>query len=115
MQWIGEEFEKALPWIQKGGAILSIFNPALGAVFNTTASIVTLVEQKYAALGKTSGTGAQKLADALQIGEPLIAQALKGAGKASDTAAVTAQISAVVTVLNTMPVQGAALNAVTAV
>jgi L-serine deaminase len=111
MQWIGEEFEKALPWIQRGGAIISIFDPALGAVFNTTASIVGLVEQKYAALGKSSGTGAQKLADALQIGEPIISQALKLAGNESDTAAVTAKINAVVNVLNTMPVQGAALNA----
>jgi hypothetical protein len=112
MQWIEKEFDKALPWIQRGGEVISIFDPALGAVFNTTASIVGLVEQKYAALGKASGTGASKLADALQIGEPVIAQALKLAGAASDTAAVTAKINAVVNVLNTMPIQNAALKPV---
>lgn len=107
MQWIGEEFDKALPWLQKGGAIVSVFDPALGAVFSTTANIVATVEQKYAALGKQSGTGASKLADALQIGEPVIAQGLKLAGKASDTAAVTNYINSVVTVLNTAPAPSA--------
>jgi hypothetical protein len=107
MQWIGEEFQKALPWLQKGGALLQVFDPAAGALFNTTVNIVATVEQKYAALGKQSGTGAAKLADALLIGEPVIAQGLKLAGKTNDTAAVTNYINSVVTVLNTTPVQTA--------
>lgn len=111
MTWIGEEFEKALPWIQKGISVLSVFDPTLGAAFNITANIAATVEQKYAALGKQAGTGAQKLADALQIGEPVIAQALKLAGKPNDTAAVTSYINAVVQVMNTAPAPAAAPSA----
>ena len=100
---IGEDFEKALPWIQKAGQVVAIFDPALGALFNTTVNIVSTVEQKYAALGKSSGTGTQKLADALHIGEPVIAQGLKLAGKSSSTADVTNYINGVVAVLNAAP------------
>lgn len=103
MDWIGEEIEKALPWVQKGAALVGVFDPALGTVINTTAGIVATVEAKYKALGNAKGTGTQKLADALQIGEPVIAQALKLAGKASDTAAVTNTINSVVTVMNLSP------------
>jgi hypothetical protein len=103
LEKVGEDFEKALPWLQKTGEVVSIFDPSLGALFNTTLNIVSTVEQKYAALGKQTGSGAAKLADALQIGEPAISQLLKLAGKASDTAAVTAYINSVVTVANTIP------------
>jgi hypothetical protein len=111
LQKIGEDFEKALPWLEKGIQVLTAFDPALGELFNTTANIVATVEQKYAALGKQSGTGAQKLADALQIGEPVIAQGLKLTGKASDTAAVTNYINAVVAVMNTTPAPSSAASA----
>jgi hypothetical protein len=107
LQKIGEDFDKALPWLVKGASLATIFDPALGTVFTTTLNIVASVEQKWAALGKQSGTGAQKLADALQIGEPVIAQGLKLAGKASDTAAVTNYINSVVTVANTAPAPAA--------
>jgi hypothetical protein len=100
---VEKDFEAALPWLQKGGAVLSIFDPSLGALFNTTVNIVATVEQKYAVLGKQTGSGEQKLADAVQIGEPIIAQGLKLAGKASDTAAVTGYINSVVNVLNAVP------------
>jgi hypothetical protein len=100
---VGEDFTKALPWLQKGGAVMAVLDPSLGALFNTTVNIVATVEQKYAALGKQSGTGTAKLADALLIGEPVIAQGLKLAGKSSTTADVTNYISSVVTVLNATP------------
>jgi hypothetical protein len=103
LQQVGEDFQKALPWLQKAGATLSIFDPSMGALYNTTLNIVAVVEQKWAALNKQSGTGAQKLADALQIGEPVIAQGLKLAGKASDTAAVTNYINAVVAIASSTP------------
>lgn len=108
LQAIGEDFLKGLaailPYAQTvGETAVSLFAPALGPLFNTTVSIVSAAEQKYAALGKQSGTGTSKLADALQIGEPVIAQGLKAAGKASDTAAVTAYINNVVAVLNAAP------------
>jgi hypothetical protein len=103
LQKIGEDFLKALPWVEKGASIVTLFDPALGTLFNTTVNIVATVEQKWAALGKQSGSGVQKLADAIQIGEPVIAQGLKLAGKDSSTAAVTNYINGVVTVLNAVP------------
>jgi|ERR1035438_1826510 hypothetical protein len=103
LQKVGEDFLKALPWLEKAGAVATIFDPALGTLFNSTLTIVSTVEQKYAALGKQSGTGAQKLADVIQIGEPIIAQGLKLAGKSSSTADVTNYINAVVAVANSVP------------
>lgn len=108
LQKVGEDFKKGLdavlPFIQtEGEAAVSIFAPQLGPAFNATVNIVSLVEQKYAALGKQNGTGQQKLSDALQIGEPLIAQFLSDAGKQNDTAAVTKFINAVVDILNAAP------------
>lgn len=105
LQKVGEDFTKVLPWLEKGASIATIFDPALGAVFSTTLNIVATVEQKWAALGKQSGTGAQKLADAIQIGEPVIAQGLKLAGQDSSTAGVTNYINAVVAVANAAPAQ----------
>lgn len=110
LQKVGEDFDKALPWLQKAGEVVAVFDPALGTLFNTTLNIVSAVEQKYAALGQASGTGASKLADALQIGEPVIAQGLKLAGKASDTAAVANYINAVVAVVNTIPASAPAAS-----
>jgi hypothetical protein len=100
---VGEDFAKALPWIEKGASLVAVFDPSLGALFNTTVNIVATVEQKWAALGQQSGTGTQKLADALTIGEPVIAQGLKLAGKSSSTADVTNYINSVVAVMNTIP------------
>lgn len=108
LQSIGEKFTEALPWLQKSGALLTVFDPSMGALFNTTLNIVATVEQKWAALGKQSGTGVQKLADALQIGEPVIAQGLKLAGRSSSTADVTSYINSVVTVANLAPAPVAA-------
>ena len=96
-------FEKALPWLQKAGAVLTLFDPAIGGPFNATVNIISTVEQKYAALGQQSGTGASKLADALQIGEPVIAQGLKLAGMPNSTADVTAYINAVVKIMKATP------------
>jgi len=107
LQQVGEDFQKALPWLQKAGAFASVFDPSLGTLFSTTVNIVATVEQKYAALGKQSGTGTAKLADALAIGEPVIAQGLKLAGKSSTTADVTNYINSIVTVLNAAPAAAA--------
>ena len=105
---IGQEFKKGLEAIlpyaaTMGETAISVFAPALGPMFNSTVSAVVLAEQKFAALGKQSGTGAQKLADVLQLMEPVIAQGLADAGKPNDTAAVTSYINSVVTVLNATP------------
>jgi hypothetical protein len=108
LETIGRDFKKGLdailPYAETAGEVaVNIFAPALGPLFNSTVTAVSLAEQKAAALGKQTGTGAQKLADVLQIMEPVIAQGLADAGKASDTAAVTNYINAIVTILNAAP------------
>jgi hypothetical protein len=108
LESVGKDFEKGLavilPYLATTGeTAVSLFAPSLGPLFNSTVTVVAAAEQKYAALGQQSGSGASKLADVLQISEPVIAQGLKVAGKTSDTAAVTNYVNSVVTVLNTAP------------
>lgn len=108
LQKVGEDFKKGLlailPWAETAGQVaVAEFAPALGPAFNATVHIVSVVEQKYAALGKQSGSGTSKLADALTIGEPVIAQLLSDAGKDHDTPAVTKFINEVVDILNAAP------------
>lgn len=108
LETIGRDFKKGLdailPWAKTAGAVaVQVFAPELGPMFNMTVAAVALAEQKYAALGKQSGSGKQKLADVLQIAGPVIAQGLADAGKANDDAAVQNYINAVVSVLNAAP------------
>jgi hypothetical protein len=107
LEAVGRDFMKGLaaatPYAPTAELAVGIMAPELGPVFNTTVSAVVLAEQKYAALGKQSGTGPQKLADVLQIAGPVIAQGLAVAGKAADTAAVTGYVNSVVNVLQAMP------------
>ena len=114
---VGQDFKKIFenPWTQKieqvAGAVLTLAVPPIGSLFSATASAVMLAEQKAAALGKQDGSGPQKLADVLQLMEPVIAQALKDAGKDSSTAAVTNYINGVVAILNATPAPtGAPIN-----
>jgi hypothetical protein len=101
---VGEDFKKALPWVEGvGEAAVATFLPALAPAINTTINTIIAVEQKYAALGQQNGTGAQKLQDVLTITQPLIAQMLKDAGKPNDTAAVTKVINELVDILNMAP------------
>jgi hypothetical protein len=103
LELIGRDFKKyVLPFAGAAAAGASMF-PGLGPLFEVTANAIMLVEQKWAALGKQSGTGEQKLADVLEIAGPMIAQFLADAGQASDAAAVTAWINKVVDVLNLAP------------
>ena len=108
LQAVGHDFKVGLrfilPWAEGAGEMaISLFAPALGPLFNSTVSAVVLAEQKAAALGRQDGSGPQKLADVLQLMEPVIAAGLKDAGKDSSTAAVTNYINAVVQVLNAAP------------
>lgn len=108
LEAIGRDFEhgleKVLPWVEGAGEVaVGIFAPNFSPLFNSTVTAIAMAEQKAAALGKQSGTGIQKLADVLQLMEPVIAQALAIAGKASDQAAVINYINAVVTILNAAP------------
>jgi hypothetical protein len=96
--------ERVLPWAAGAGEVaVGIFAPTLSPIFNQTVAAVITAEQKAALIGKQAGSGAQKLADVVQLMGPLIAQALTIAGKAADAAAVASYVSAVVTILNAAP------------
>jgi hypothetical protein len=108
LEHVGHDFKRGLdfilPWAAGAGEVaVSLFAPALGPMFNSTVSAVVLAEQKATALGKATGSGPQKLADVLQLMEPVISQGLKDAGKDGSTAAVTNYINSVVQVLNAAP------------
>ena|ERR1035437_8663118 len=108
LEAVGRDFAKGLHYIlpiaaTSGEVAIAAFAPSLGPLFNATVSAVVLAEQKAAALKQQSGTGAQKLADVLQLMEPVIAQGLADAGKANDKASVVGYVNSVVQVLNAAP------------
>jgi hypothetical protein len=72
---------------------------------------VLLVEQKYAASGAQSGTGAQKLAEVMLLTEQSVTALLAKAGITVDSAYIAKVVSAVVAILN---VQGASAAATAA-
>lgn len=116
LETVGRDFKKGLdfilPWAAGAGEVaVSLFAPSLGSLFNQTVNAVVTAEQAAAAIGKQTGSGAQKLASVVQLMGPLIATALADAGKASDTASVQAYINAVVTILNAAPAPAAASTA----
>ena len=97
-------FTKAMPIIETAGeTAVSIFAPGASALFNQTVAAAITAEQSAAAVGQQSGTGAQKLAAVASLMGPLIKQALTDVGKTADDASVQKYISAVVTILNTVP------------
>ncbi len=105
---VGEDFKKGLdfilPWAESAGeTAVSVFAPQLGPLFNSTVTAVATAEQNFTALGKQSGSGAQKLAAVVQIAGGIIKKGLEDAGKAADDAAVEKYINSVVTILNSVP------------
>jgi|HubBroStandDraft_1064217.scaffolds.fasta_scaffold1164999_2 hypothetical protein len=111
LEKVGADFKKGLNFLLPvaegaGEVAVSLFAPALGPLFNQTVTAVVTAEQSAAAIERQSGTGAQKSAAVVQMMGPLIAQALKDAGKESDTAAVQNYINSVVTILNALPATG---------
>jgi hypothetical protein len=108
LETIGRDFQKGLmfvlPFAETAGAIgVQMFFPALGPAYNSTVAAVVLAEQKYAAMGKQSGSGAQKLEDVVQIVGPVVAQALSDAGKSSAEQDVKNYVNSVVNVWNSAP------------
>jgi len=116
LEEVGKDFEKGLEWaveysvpVEKLAALLfPQVAPAVDAVADATTliqSAVLLVEQKYAASGTQSGTGAQKLADVMALAGTAITSLLQKAGITASGDYVESLISAVVGVLNvqTMP------------
>src|SRR4029077_19225707 len=99
---VGEDFKKGLdfvlPWAATAGeAAVQIFAPTLSPMFNSTVTAVIQAEQNFAAAGKQTGTGAQKLSAVVGIVGNLIKQGLEDAGKASTEADVQNYINAIVT------------------
>lgn len=111
LEAIGKGFEKGLKWaveyavpVEKLVALLfPAAAPAMNGVIDATELIqnaVLTVEQKYAAAGVQSGTGAQKLSDVMLLAEQAVTSLLTQAGIAVNSAYVANLVSAVVGVLN---------------
>ncbi|HEV2619465.1 MAG TPA: hypothetical protein VGU23_05945 [Acidobacteriaceae bacterium] len=121
LESIGKGFEKGLKWavnyavpVEKlVGLLFPAAAPVAVGIADATSLVqnaVLLVEQKYAAAGVQSGTGAQKLSEVMLLAEPVVAQLLTQAGIAASTSYIQNLVSAVVAILNvqTMPATAAA-------
>lgn len=118
LEHVGQAFHKgldvALPFAETAGKVaVAIFAPELGPIFNSTVAAVVTAEQGFAAVGRQTGTGASKLAAVAGLMGPLIKQGLADAGKQNDDSAVEKYITAVVTILNSLPAPAIALVAAT--
>ena len=114
LETIGKNFAKGLKWavtyavpVEKLVALLfPSVAPAVAEVADAATLIqnaVLLVEQKYAAAGVESGTGAQKLAEVLTLAESAVTQLLTKAGIAATADYIAKLVSAVVAILNVQP------------
>jgi len=119
LETIGKDFAKGLKFavtyavpVEKLVALLfPAAAPALAVVADATTLIqnaVLLVEQKFAAAGVQSGTGAQKLAEVLTLAESSVTSLLAEAGITASTSYVTNLVNAVVAILNVQPSASAA-------
>ena len=111
LEEVGKDFEKGLQWaveyavpVEKLVALLfPQAAPAVNAVADATTLIqgaVLLVEQKYAASGAQSGTGAQKLAEVMVLAGAAVTSLLQQAGISASGNYIESLVSAVVGVLN---------------
>lgn len=110
---VGADFKKGLdfalklePAVEAG---LAIADPPIAALLHVTTATIMNVEQKFAAMGTQSGTGAQKLAQAIQILEPTVVSTFAQYGETLNTSGVQNYINAVVALLNTLPASAATL------
>ena len=112
LKTVGKDFEKGLKWaveyavpVEKLVAILfPAAAPVAEGIADATSLIQTavlLVEQKYAASGVQSGTGAQKLSEVMLLTEQSVAGLLSKAGVTADSAYIQSVVTAVVAILNT--------------
>ena len=119
LETIGKGFEKGLKWalayaipVEKLLALLfPAVSPVIAEVVDATTLIqnaILLVEQKYAASGVQSGTGAEKLAEVLLLTEQTVTSLLAKAGIEADSSYIAGIISAVVAILNVQQAPAAA-------
>ena len=111
LEEIGKGFEKGLSWAVQYAVpverLVGLLFPAAAAETTTLANATGLIqtavlsiEQKFAAAGKQSGTGAQKLAEVLLVAQPVVQQLLQQAGITADASYLQSLVSAVVAILN---------------
>jgi hypothetical protein len=100
---VGHDFkiglDHVLPIAQAAVPAVSIINPGVGALLQTSVGVALATEQKFAAMGQQSGTGQQKLAEAVSILNPIIKQVFPQFGDAE----VQNYVNAVVALLNALP------------
>ncbi|MDE1176730.1 MAG: hypothetical protein PW789_08980 [Edaphobacter sp.] len=108
---IGKDFAKGLKWAVTYAVpverLVALLFPAAAPVVSELVDATTLiqnavlmVEQKYAASGVQSGTGADKLAEVLLLTQQTVTSLLAKAGIEVDTAYLSSLVSAVVAILN---------------
>ena len=119
LEAVGKGFEKGLKWAVEYAVpvekLVALLFPTAGPVVNEVAdatsliqSAVLLVEQKYAAAGVQSGTGAQKLAEVLVLTTQSVTSLLAKAGISADSSYISNVVSAVVAILNAQNMPAAA-------
>ena len=108
---VGKDFAKGLKYAMEYavpveklvGLLFPASAPAMGAAADAPTLIqnaVLLVEQKYAASGAQSGTGAQKLAEVMLLAGDAVSTLLLKAGIDATADYVELLVSAVVAILN---------------
>ncbi|QHS52749.1 hypothetical protein [Edaphobacter sp. 12200R-103] len=116
LEAVGKGFEKGLKWalafaipVEKLiGLLFPSIAPVAAELVDATTLIqnaVLVVEQKYAASGAQSGSGAAKLAEVMLLTEQAVTGLLGKAGIAADSGYVANIISAVVAILNVQRAQ----------
>jgi hypothetical protein len=114
LEAVGKDFANGLKWsleygvpVEKLVALLfPAAAPAMAAAMDATGLIqaaVVQVEQKFAAAGVQSGTGAQKLAEVLTLAETAVTNLLTSTGIEVSAGYVTNLVTAVVAILNVQP------------
>ena len=114
LEAVGKDFGKGLKWaatyavpIEKlTGMLFPAAAPVANEIADATAliqSAVVLVEQKYAASGVQSGTGAEKLGEVMLLVTDAVTQLLGKAGITATGAYIARLVSAVVGILNVQP------------
>ncbi|HEU5340517.1 hypothetical protein [Edaphobacter sp.] len=122
METIGKDFAKGLKWAAAyalpAEKLVALLFPSAAPVINELADATTLiqnavlvVEQKFAAEGRQSGTGAQKLGEVLALVEQTVTALLAKAGIHADTSYIEKIVSAVVALLNVQQTPTAATGA----
>jgi hypothetical protein len=104
---VGQDFKKGLDFALKldpaAEVALAIADPPIAALLHVTAATIMSTEQKFAAMGAQTGTGAQKAAQSIQILEPVVKSILAPYGVSVDTEYMQKYIDSFVALLNILP------------